>query len=68
MEKDLYQDFGGKIFQCECGKKFIPGGEWVYKIPSSKDSRTRYYCSYTCWRKAGGGNGKDTRYVSRGVN
>lgn len=40
-----------KIYECECGKKFIPTPMWVYKIKS------KYYCSYTCYRKAGAGDG-----------
>ena len=66
MKKDIYEDFGGKIRKCTCGKIFIPGGEWVYKSKNKKGG-TKYYCSYTCWRKAGEGSGKDTKYVSRGV-
>lgn len=45
-----------------CKKKFItysPG--WVYR--QIKGSKTRYYCSYTCWRKDGGGDAKT--YVRR---
>lgn len=46
-----------------CGKAFItynPG--WIYKIKYDKINKTRYYCSYTCWRKAGGGNTKRHRH------
>ena len=38
---------------CICGKQFIHTGEWVYKL--HKNGKNVYYCSYTCWRKAGGG-------------
>ena len=67
LAKDLYEDFGGKIAECECGQRFIPGGDWVYKISGGKHGRTKYFCSYSCWRKAGGGSGKDPRYVSKRV-
>ena len=43
--------------QCaRCGKMFIPGAEHLYKL--IRDNKTQYYCSYTCWRKDGGDNGK----------
>ena len=46
--------------QCfRCGKMFIPGSEHLYKL--IKSGKTYYYCSYTCWRKDGGDNGK--RYI-----
>ena len=40
-----------KIYECKCGKRFIPRPNWLYKIKS------KYYCSYTCWRKDGGDGG-----------
>lgn len=40
----------------QCGKMFIPGREHLYKL--LKSNKTKYYCSYSCWRKAGGDNGK----------
>lgn len=43
--------------ECErCGKKFIPGSLHLYKL--LKNGKTKYYCSYTCWRKCGGDNVK----------
>lgn len=43
--------------QCKrCGKMFIPGVEHLYKL--IKNNKTYYYCSYNCWRKDGGDNGK----------
>lgn len=42
-----------------CGKMFIPAKEHLYKM--IKDGKTCYYCTYTCWRKDGGDNGK--RYI-----
>lgn len=39
-----------------CGKLFIISHSWLYKI-NSKD-KLNYYCSYNCWRKGGGDNGK----------
>lgn len=43
-----------KIFAdryCEnCGKMIFPTPMWVYKI-KNKDSKTKYYCSYTCYKK-----------------
>lgn len=45
------------MHQCKrCGKMFIPAVEHLYKL--NKDKKTYYYCSYTCWRKDGGDNGK----------
>ena len=44
------------IHTCVCGKTFIPTSQYVYKIP--KNGKWQYYCSYTCWRKAGGGSAK----------
>lgn len=49
-----------KMQMCKrCGKMFIPGSEHLYKL--IKLGKTCYYCSYTCWRKDGGDNGK--RYI-----
>ena len=33
----------------ECNKIIFPIKDWVYKIEH------KYYCSYKCWRKNGGG-------------
>lgn len=46
-----------------CGKDFIRPSENIYKIV--KNYKTIDYCSYTCWRKAGGdgGNGGKRRYA-----
>jgi len=40
-----------------CGKEFIPPimGKWMYRIGQ------KWQCSYTCYRKAGGDNGKPER-------
>ena len=45
--------FVGKEKTCPvCGTEFICHVEtWVYKITPSK-RKTKYYCRYTCWRKA----------------
>ena len=38
----------------KCGKIItIPDSTYIYKI--KKNCKVIYYCSYTCWRKAGGG-------------
>ena len=51
----------GKIAECPiCGKKFIPTYGWVYKTTSP----TRLYCSYTCWRNAGG-DGLNEQFKNR---
>lgn len=42
-----------------CGKMFIPSVQYLYKL--HKDNKPKYYCSYNCWRKDGGDNGK--RYL-----
>ena len=39
-----------------CKKKFIFNSLSIYKLTIR--GRIKYYCSYTCWRKAGGGNYK----------
>ena len=39
-----------------CGKEFIFNGMSIYKLV--KNHKTRWYCSYTCWRKDGGDNGR----------
>ena len=38
-----------------CGKEFLHNTQSIYKL--NKGRRIKYYCSYTCWRKAGGDNG-----------
>lgn len=40
----------------KCGKSFIPASGHLYKL--QKHGKLEYYCSYKCWRKAGGDNGK----------
>jgi len=50
------------IYTCDCGKKFIPTVEYIYKLRKGKTGATKYYCSYTCWRKAGGDNGPSRHY------
>ena len=51
-ERRLNKDF--PMHTCDCGKEFVARPEWVYKI--RLDNRNiKYYCSYSCWRKAGGG-------------
>ena len=39
-----------------CGKEFILPAEPLYRL--LKDKKRNWYCSYTCWRKDGGDNGK----------
>ena len=39
-----------------CEKRFIATFLWTYK--SIKNMKTTYYCSYHCFREAGGGKGK----------
>lgn len=39
-----------------CKKEFLHNPMSIYKL--SKGQRTRWYCSYTCWRKDGGDSGK----------
>lgn len=53
-----------KLYTCVCGKNFIPTYGWVYKIKRDNSTATKFYCSYSCWRKAGGGNGKN-RYTKK---
>lgn len=42
-----------------CGKHFIPCFEWAYK------KNNVYYCRYSCYRQAGGDNGKIDRLYTR---
>ena len=47
-----------------CGKEFITSTEWLYKLnyaTNSKSYKYKYFCSYTCYRKAGGDNGRKSR-------
>lgn len=48
-----------------CGKQFVilRTNLWAYKIQNHKN--IKYYCSYKCYRKAGGDNGKFTKWESR---
>ena len=47
------RDAFGLYVCAECGKRFSFSSRTVYK---KNDGKTRtYYCSYTCWRKNGGG-------------
>ena len=50
-----------KIYKCKCGRDFIPHPNWLYK--QIKNKKTIYYCSYTCWRKDGGDNGRKNHYA-----
>lgn len=54
-------------YTCACGKCFIPTPAWLYKInfQGKKNGGTKYYCSYTCWRKAGGDNGGKYRNIAK---
>ena len=47
-----------------CGRLIYPTGDWVYKIKRSKQ-KTQWYCSYACWRKAGGGNAENGIFRKR---
>lgn len=40
----------------ECGKTIYPTKDWIYKIPAAGKHKVKWYCSYTCWRKNGGGS------------
>lgn len=53
----------GSICTCPiCKKKFINNGMSVYKL--EEQGKIVRYCSYNCWRKAGGDNGK-RRYAKK---
>ena len=39
-----------------CGKEFMHNPHSIYKIKIG--AHIKRYCSYSCWRKAGGDNGK----------
>lgn len=48
-----------------CGKEFIPAAMHMYKT-INYHGKTEKQCSYTCYRKAGGDDGKYTRYTKTG--
>ena len=60
MKKNKYNVSAGHLVKCKCGKIFIPTIQWVYRT----DYPTRYYCSYSCWRKAGG-DGSDKEFKNK---
>jgi hypothetical protein len=35
-----------------CNKEFLHNAQSIYKL--NKKNKIIHYCSYTCWRKAGG--------------
>ena len=39
---------------------FIPNPNWMYKLRKELTKGYMYFCSYSCYRKAGGDNGKQT--------
>lgn len=60
MKNDL-NVFIGKLKACPiCGKNFIPTVGWVYR----DIQKSRWFCSYTCWRKAGG-DGNDKKFKNK---
>jgi hypothetical protein len=48
-----------------CGKEFIPAAMHMYKT-KKKGEITKIQCSYTCYRKAGGDNGRPNRDAKTG--
>ena len=56
MKIDMSKLF--KMKKCPiCKKEFIYNGRSIYKIRTSKINgqyKIKWYCGYTCWRKAGG--------------
>ena len=47
----------GEMRKCPtCKKEFIHNPQSIYKIVTN--TKIKRYCSYTCWRKAGGGKSK----------
>lgn len=55
-KEEKYDPF--PLYTCKCGKCFIPTTMWVYKLVPRGKKKIQYYCSYSCWRKDGGGSGK----------
>ena len=45
-----------------CGKLVIPTPHWMYKT-HKPGKGIKYYCSYNCYRKAGGDSGRYEYYV-----
>lgn len=56
--KDISQYMLGRFSTCSiCKKKFLPAPMHMYKTERETQ------CSYTCYRKAGGDNGKQRWYA-----
>jgi hypothetical protein len=55
-------DMNGIIKCPVCGNLFCHNTMSIYKL--IKDNKTIWYCSYTCWREAGGDSGK-RKYARR---
>lgn len=47
-----------------CGKKFKPASYHIYKI-GMQGGKCKCYCTYSCYKKAGGDSGKLT---SKAIN
>lgn len=47
-----------------CGKEFIPAALHIYKTKDNH-GKIRIQCSYNCYRKAGGDDGKYNREYGR---
>lgn len=57
MNVETYLSRYISVKECEiCNKKFVKTYNYMYKL--YKNKRLTYYCSYTCYRKAGGDSGK----------
>lgn len=48
-----------------CGKEFIPASMHMYKTKNSHGI-VEIQCSYTCYRKAGGDDGRYRQYTKTG--
>ena len=60
MSTDIYLDRVLPSRKCPiCGKTVIVRYNYAYRI------NTKWYCSYTCYRKAGGDDGKFTTHYAR---
>lgn len=49
----------------ECKGNFIYNSMSVYKIRHNKTGAWKYYCSYKCWRKAGGDDYKSDPKIQK---
>ena len=48
-----------------CKRSFVYNRMSIYKIKNRRNGKIKWYCSYTCWRKAGGDQNKSSSKVQK---